>query len=159
MYSSFNSVGRNISALFWLYQKTKGTLRTSRTYKIIGSPLNSTRKKVTVEKNPKRHPENGIFHPMISWVYLLNIHYSLGIFMSKYLAKMYHGDYRMSKWSILMASSNFYTVNVIFGQTIPEKMYIFWEWDFVQKSLQWSLMVFYTKECFRLVSDFFVQLF
>ena len=24
-------------------------------------------------KNPKRHPENGIFHPMIPWVY--NNHY------------------------------------------------------------------------------------
>ena len=39
--------------------------------------------------------------------------------------------------------------------TIPEKFYIFWEWD-EQKILQLSLTVFDTqKKRFRLVSDFF----
>ena len=42
---------------------------------------NWTQKKVTetkVEKNPKQHPENDIFHPLISWVY--NNHYVILIF-------------------------------------------------------------------------------
>ena len=91
---------------------------------------NWTQKKVTetkVVKNPKRYPENGIFHPMISWVY--NNHYVILILYlvslwanikekNCYHVKIYHGDCRISQtgrfwWPLF--DSNFHTVNVIFG--------------------------------------------
>ena len=116
---------------------------------------NWTQKKVAETKsfeNPKRHPENGIFHPMISWVY--NNHCVISIFhlvflwaniKEKNLLNMYHGDCRISQsgrfwWPPF--GSNFYTVNVIFGwnQLYQKIFYIFWEWD-EQKILQLSLKV------------------
>ena len=143
----------------WLYQKTKGTLwsPTSRDLSdsTVGSPLNSTRKKVTetkVEKIPKRHPENGIFHPMISWVY--NNHCVILILHSVFLwANIKEKNLlqnvpqwlqNQSKWSILMASFwqqfSHNKHDFWLKQTIPEKFYIFWGWD-EQKFLQLSLTV------------------
>ena len=61
----------------WLfYQKSKGTLWSPTSWDLSGSTvechLNSTKKKVQRYQsceNPERHPKNGTFQLMISWVY------------------------------------------------------------------------------------------
>ena len=72
---SFNSVGRNISAQVGCIKKLRALYEVQllETYKILRlnviqlDPEKSSRDQSW--KNPKQHPENGIFHPMISWVY------------------------------------------------------------------------------------------
>ena len=59
----------------WLYQKLRALYEG-----------HFSVKKVTETKDyPRPYPENGIFHPLISWVY--NNHCAFGIFMSKYQRK------------------------------------------------------------------------
>ena len=119
-----------------------------------------------VEKNPKRHPENGIFHPMISWVY--NNHCVILIFHLVFLwANIKEKTcwnvprwwQNQSKCSILMTSfwQQFSHSKRDFWlkPTIPEKFYIFWGWD-EQKNLQLSLTVFiHERNAFTWSANFF----
>ena len=71
----FNWVGRNISALVGCIEKLMALYEVQllETFQIQQfNPTNSTWKKLYKDQsceNPDRHPENGTFHPTISWVY------------------------------------------------------------------------------------------
>ena len=125
---------------------------------------NLNQKKVTetkVEKIP-----NGTLTPhdfMGLQQSLCNINYSFGIFMSKYQRKNLLKCTTVITGSVKVVGFDGLFLTAIFTKktwflaktTIPEKFYIFWEWD-EQKKMQLSLTGFDTrKKRFHLVSNFF----